>query len=236
MGQRPPIVAIDGPAGAGKSTVARELARILAFLHIDTGALYRAVALAAVRRGVSWDDASGIGQVAEDLVRRRALRLSTFPSSSLTAGLGCVVLEQEDVSDAIREPSIGQGASTVSAQQSVRAALLTLQRELGEAGGVVLEGRDIGTVVFPHADAKFFVTAAPEVRAQRRFDELRHRGLTTTFEATLADVMQRDAADTGRAVAPLMAATDAEIVDTSGMSIENVVAHLAARVRGRTTL
>jgi len=225
---RRPIVAIDGPAGAGKSTVAGELARTLSFLRIDTGALYRAVALCAHRVACDVGDSLAVGALAHDLVQQGALQLATAPSAP---GNCAVFLRGEDVSLAIREPSVSQAASVVSSHASVRTALLTLQRDLGSRGGVVLEGRDIGTVVFPDADVKFFVTASVATRAQRRFDELQARGVDSSYKQTLREVEDRDYADSHRSVAPLVPAADAEVVDTSTMSIDEVVAHLAARVR-----
>ena len=216
-----PIVAIDGPAGAGKSTVARRLAAELGFVLVDTGALYRVVALAADRAGTTWKDAAGCGAIARDLVARRAIALDGSR----------VKLDGEDVSEAIRTAAMGMGASDVSAHPEVRAALLDLQRQAGEAGGVVLEGRDIGTVVFPDAEVKFFLTASPEVRARRRFEELTQKGQSVTLEQTLAEVQKRDAQDTGRAHAPLRQAPDATLVDDSTLSIEDTVAEMAARVR-----
>jgi cytidylate kinase len=225
--KRLPIVAIDGPAGAGKSTVARGLADALGFVLVDTGAMYRAVALAAERAGVPWSDGPRLGALANSLVDDAALAFEREPDRGVR-----VKVRGEDVSDAIRTPSIGMGASTVSAHPEVRAALLDLQRQAGARGGVVLEGRDIGSVVFPHADAKFFLTARPEVRAHRRFDELvakGERGLT--FEGTLEDVRRRDAQDMGRPVAPLKQADGAILVDSSEMSIDATVEAMAGHVR-----
>jgi len=207
-----PIVAIDGPAGAGKSTVARQLARRLGFTIIDTGAIYRSVALAAQRAGVSWDDDPGLARL-------------------LDAGLGLtfrgerVLLRGEDVTEAIRTPEISRGASVVSARPVVRQKLLQLQRDLGRAAarGAVLEGRDIGTVVFPDADVKFFLTASDEARAQRRHAELAEKGLSVPLPEVLADQRRRDKDDTERAIAPLRAAADAVVVDTTGFDLEQVV-------------
>lgn len=229
--KRPPIVAIDGPAGAGKSTVSRKLAEVLGFVMVDTGAMYRTVALAAQRAGVAWSDGPALGALAATLVEGDALAFERDPARGVR-----VKLRGEDVSDAIRTPEIGMGASTVSAHAEVRAALLDLQRHAGKGGGVVLEGRDIGTVVFPEAEAKFFLTARPEIRAQRRFDELRAKDPSAklSFEETLADVKRRDEQDSSRAVAPLKQAPDAVLVDTSDLGIDEVVAHMAARVRGLT--
>lgn len=225
---RQPIVAIDGPAGAGKSTVARRLAEALGFVLVDTGAMYRSVALAAKREGVGFGEAAKIGALAHGLVAEEALAFER------DAKLGVrVKLRGEDVSEAIRTPEIAQGASLVSAHPEVRAALLDLQRVAGKAGGVVLEGRDIGTVVFPHAEAKFFLTASAETRAKRRHDELVAKGSTASFEETLADVKKRDAQDEGREIAPLKKADDAVLVDSTSMSIDETVAAMLARVKGK---
>jgi len=224
-----PIVAIDGPAGAGKSTVARRLAETLGFVLVDTGALYRAVALAALRAGIARQDAEAVGALAHSLVARRAIAFERDAARGLR-----LRLDGDDVTDAIRTPDVGMGASTVSAYKSVREALLDLQRQAGRAGGVVLEGRDIGTVVFPDADVKFFLTARIEVRARRRFDELTAAGTRTTFEETLADLQRRDAQDTSRAIAPLKQADDAILVDSSEMAPDDAVALMAARVRAKT--
>jgi cytidylate kinase len=227
-----PIVAIDGPAGAGKSTVARTLADKLGFVLVDTGAMYRAVALAAQRAGVAWSDESAVGDLAHKLVADSALAFERDPARGVRVLLGA-----DDVSDAIRAPDIGMGASTVSAHKEVRAALLDMQRQAGRRGGVVLEGRDIGTVVFPDAEAKFFLTARPEVRAERRYQEIvaKAKGGTPakTYEETLADVRQRDEQDTTRAHAPLRQAETAVFVDSSDRSIEEIVELMATHVRAR---
>jgi cytidylate kinase len=221
-----PVVAIDGPAGAGKSTVARKVAERLDYVLLDTGALYRTVALAAERRGVSWDDAAALSTFAIDLAEKRAVQLERGESGALR-----VLLSGEDVSRLIRTQSIGQGASKVSAVPGVRAALLSLQRTAGEAGGVVLEGRDIGTVVFPDAEVKLFLTASVEVRAQRRFDELVERGEKPEMAAVRAEVIERDHRDSTRAVAPLRQAEDAVVVDSSALDVNEVVAVVVERVR-----
>ncbi len=208
----PPIVAIDGPAGAGKSTVARQLARRLGFSMIDTGAIYRAVALAARRAEIPWDDDDGLRKL-------------------LDAGLGLVfredrvLLKGRDVTEALRTPEITRGASVVSARPVVREKLLGLQRELGlEAPrGAVLEGRDIGTVVFPDAQVKFFLTASDEARAQRRHSELAEKGLHVPLEDVLGDQRQRDKDDTERTIAPLKPAPDAIVIDTTGLDLAEVV-------------
>jgi cytidylate kinase len=227
-----PIVAIDGPAGAGKSTVARHLADALDFVLVDTGAMYRAVALAARRRGVPWTEGDALGRIARDLVSRRALVLGrSRPNARNGRGELQITLDGDDVTEAIRTPEIGLGASAVSAHGPVREALLDLQRQAGSGGGVVLEGRDIGTVVFPNADVKFFLTARPEVRARRRFDELVAKGALVTYEQTLDDVRQRDNNDTTRTVAPLRKAPDAMLVDNSAMTVDDTVATMVERVK-----
>jgi cytidylate kinase len=224
-----PIVAIDGPAGAGKSTVARRLADVLGYVLVDTGATYRAVALAAQRAGVAWGDAEAVGALARRLVERHGLAFERAGDGAVR-----VLLDGEDVSHAIRAADMGMGASTVSTHKAVRDALLELQRQAGRGGGVVLEGRDIGTVVFPDAEVKFFLTARAEVRARRRFDELSARGAAVTFEETLEDVRRRDEQDTTRAVAPLRQADDAVLVDDSELSIDETAERMAEHVRRRT--
>ena len=219
-----PIVAIDGPAGAGKSTVARRVADALGFVLVDTGAIYRVVALAAERRGTAWSDAKNLGILAQELVQNTSIR---FEGTK-------VLLDDEDVSTAIRTPQIGMGASQVSAHPEVRAALLDLQRQAGKDGGVVLEGRDIGTVVFPDAEVKVFLTASPEVRAERRYEELVAKGhQDVSLASTLEDVKKRDAQDTGRAHAPLRQADGATLVDSSSLTIDEVVGKIAALARAR---
>src|SRR6266540_862294 len=226
---RPFIVAIDGPAGAGKSTASRLVAAQLGFAMVDTGAIYRAVALAATRAGIALDDDPRLGDLLPDVEIRFA------PPPSAGAGQR-VLLGPEDVSLEIRTPPMSLGASKVSARPVVRAGLLDLQRRLaltpGNAGAV-LEGRDIGTVVFPDADAKFFLTASPEVRAGRRHAELRAKGDPSTLEEVLADQLRRDRDDSQRAVAPLRPAPDAIVVDTSGVSLNEVVERLVREVRAR---
>jgi cytidylate kinase len=217
-----PIVAIDGPAGAGKSTVARQLARRLGLSIIDTGAIYRSVALAARRAGVAWDDDEGLRRLLET---PPGLGLHFLPVSDADGGQR-VLLRGHDVTEAIRTPEISRGSSVVSARPVVRERLLDLQRALGRAAprGAVLEGRDIGTVVFPDAAVKFFLTASDEARARRRFAELGEKGLSVSFAEVLADQRRRDRDDTERAIAPLKAAPDAMVIDTTGLDLNEVVA------------
>ncbi|MEP7052307.1 MAG: (d)CMP kinase [Pseudomonadota bacterium] len=223
---RRPVVAIDGPAGAGKSTVTKRVADELGYLLVDTGALYRTVALAALRAGVSWDDGDALGALAYQLVAEHAVVLGNQNSSGFT-----VKLRDEDVSLAIREPSVSQGASKVSAVPAVRDALLDMQRQAGAEGGVVLEGRDIGTVVFPNAEAKFFLTASVDIRARRRFDELLARGARAELAEVKREVAERDLRDSTRPIAPLKQASDAQVIDSSVLSIDQVVARIVKRVR-----
>ena len=218
------IVAIDGPSGAGKSTLGRRLARELGLLYVDTGAMYRAVALAAVEANVSADDAAAVGEVA----RRARLELVGDPDHLQ------VKLDGRDVSAEIRTEQIGRLASVISTIPEVRRELVRQQREMGARGaGVVLDGRDIGTVVFPAADVKFFLTARPEERARRRHDEDHARAPGLTYEETLADINSRDLRDTTRADSPLKIAEDAVVIDTTDLDIEGVFARMLETIRER---
>jgi cytidylate kinase len=225
---RPFIVAIDGPAGAGKSTASRRLAARLGFAMVDTGAIYRTVALAATRQGIRLDDDAALGA----LLPTVEIRFAPSPDG----GGQRVLLGEDDVSVEIRTPAISLGASAVSARPVVRAGLLDLQRRLALAPGnrgAVLEGRDIGTVVFPDADVKFFLTASAEERARRRHEELRAKGDPQPYDAVLADQLRRDRDDSERAIAPLRPAHDAVQVDTGGASLDEVVERLAREVESR---
>ena len=222
---KPLIIAVDGPSGAGKSTLGRMLARELGLLYIDTGAMYRAVALAVTESGVSTSDEEAVAAVA----RAARVTLSGDPDSLQ------VRLDARDVTREIRTEQVGHTASIVSAIPAVRRELVARQREMGERGGagVVLDGRDVGTVVFPSADIKFFLTAVPEERAKRRFEEEQAADQTLSFEDTLADITARDRRDSTRADSPLQIAAGAVVIDTTELSIEEVFRRMLEVVRGR---
>ncbi len=228
MNRRPFIVAIDGPAGAGKSTVARILARRLGFSLVDTGALYRCAALMASRVGLSADDEP---RLAELLPRLRV-------SFQVVGDENRVSLAGEDVSAQIRTPEISMQSSRISSLPLVRQGLLPLQRRLAldSERGAILEGRDIGTVVFPDADAKFFLLAAPDVRARRRYEELFQKGVESSLDGVLAAQNRRDRDDSTRQVAPLKPADDAIQLDSSRMPISEVVQTLEGAIRARLAL
>ena len=207
-----PIVAIDGPSGAGKTTVSKRLARQTSLTWLDTGAMYRTCALAAQRAGIPWGDGKGLGGMCADLAI--AFRMEGEEMR--------ITLSDEDVSDAIRTPDISMGASEVSVHAPVREAMVALQRKMGEKGGVVLEGRDTGTVVFPDAEAKFFLDAVAAVRALRRYREWEgEKG--KTYEEVLEEVLQRDIQDSTRLHSPLRMAEDAVYIDSTTLTVEEVV-------------
>lgn len=205
-------VAIDGPVGAGKSSIARAAAKKLGFVYVDTGALYRAVGLYCSRKGA---DLSSHEAVA-------ALLPEIHPEIRLIDGTQHVFLNGEDVSVEIRLPEISMAASAVSSVPEVRAALLDMQRDIAEKNNVIMDGRDIGTVVLPNAQVKIFLTASPEIRAKRRYDELCAKGVSTSFEDVLNDLNKRDYDDSHRAVAPLKQADDAMLADTSELDFEQL--------------
>jgi CMP/dCMP kinase len=217
-----PVVAIDGPGAAGKSTVARRLAEVLGFEYVNTGAMYRAVALAARAAGIDADDPEAERKL-DALLERTRIDFSG----------GQIMLNGRDVSAEIGTPELGEIASRLSMLGVVRERMLDLQRAAGARGGVVMEGRDIGSVVFPDADVKFFLDASPEVRAERRWRELAAHGIEISREQVLAQLQERDRRDSGRELAPLRPAPDAEVIDASRMSIEEVVTLMAERVRAR---
>ena len=216
-----PVVTIDGPSGAGKTTVSKRLAEATGRIRVDTGAMYRAVALAAQRCGVPWDDPVRLGAVA------RGLDLSF----RTVAGATRVFLSGEDVSEAIRTPEISLGSSAVSAHGPVRESLVAKQREMAREGGVVLEGRDTGTVVFPDAEVKFFLDAAAAVRARRRYLEISPPG-AQPFEEVLRDVLRRDVQDSTREHSPLRVPDGAVYIDTTTMTVDEVVGEMLRRLPG----
>ena len=209
---KPLIIAIDGPVGSGKSTVARRVAALLGYVYIDSGAMYRAVALKAVRRGVSLDDADALAALAQDT--RIDLRARD--------GAQLVLLDGEDVTSAIRTPEVAQSASKIAVVPGVRHVLVAEQRRAGGQGGVVMEGRDIGSVVFPDAQLKIFLTASPEIRAERRWREHQQKGDAIDLPRTLEEIHERDQRDRERSSSPLVRAPDAVVVDSSAMEPEEV--------------
>lgn len=209
-------VAIDGPSGAGKSTIARILAQELQYIYVDTGALYRAVGYSMLQQHIDLTDAAAV---------EAALPALTVELRYVD-GVQRVFANGADVSTYIRTPEVSMAASKVSALPAVRQFLFALQQDTAAAHNVIMDGRDIGTVVLPHAQVKIFLTASAEDRAQRRYAELQEKGVATTFEQVLADMKQRDYDDTHRATAPLKAAVDAVLVDTSGNTLEQSVAAL----------
>lgn len=217
-------VAIDGPSGAGKSTIAKLCAEALGLLYVDTGAIYRTVGLAAREAGVDPKDPDAV---------QALLPLIKINMNHDESGLQRMLLNDRDVTDEIRHPDISLYASAVSAIPAVRAFLLDMQRQLARENSVVMDGRDIGTVVLPDADVKLFLTATPEDRAQRRYEELLQRGAKTSYEEVLRDLKKRDEADSTRKAAPLRPAADAICVDTTGNTLEESFRLLKEIIEGR---
>jgi cytidylate kinase len=221
------IIAIDGPSGAGKSTLGKMLAKRLGLLYLDTGAMYRAAALAATDAGISLEDENSVVEA----VNRANIELAGEPDALV------VSLDGKDVSADIRTPEAAKAASVVSTISGVRKRMVELQRSIGEAApkGCVLEGRDIGSVVFPNADVKFFLTAKTEARARRRFEEDSAKSRETTYEKTLSEIIERDRRDSTRKDSPLVKTDDAIEIDTSDLSLDEVMeimlAHIPAEVK-----
>jgi len=207
------VIAIDGPAGSGKSTVARLVADKLGYLYIDTGAMYRAVALEALRRGLTLEQQDEIIDIANEL----EMQFSRDESGNLK-----LIVDGEDVSEEIRLPEVTELSSPVSAIPEVRRRLVELQRQMGARGGVVMEGRDIQTVVFPEAQVKIFLTASEDERVRRRLAELQQKGVNATFAEVKRTLMERDERDTARDVAPLLKAEDGVELNTDGLTVEEV--------------
>ncbi len=216
-------IAIDGPSGAGKSTLAKRLAKELGYIYVDTGAMYRSIGLYALRRGVDPKNADAVQALLPDI--QLDIRLQD--------GSQHVYLNGEDVSTDIRAEAVGMAASAVSAHPAVRAFLLDTQRNLAKGQNILMDGRDIGTVVLPDATVKIFLTASPEARAERRRKELEEKGQPADFATVLADIEQRDYQDTHRAVAPLKQAEDAVLVDSSDIDFEQTFALLKKTILER---
>jgi cytidylate kinase len=216
------IIAIDGPSGAGKSTLGKMLAKKLGLLYLDTGAMYRATALSAIENGVSLQNKEGVAEIAENA----QIDLLGEPDNL------SVILDGRDVSTEIRTLEVAQAASVVSTISEVRRIMVRHQREIGmrDPNGCVLEGRDIGSVVFPNADYKFFLTAKPEARAHRRFSEDSAKGRISTFEQTLAEINDRDERDVSRQDSPLTIAKDAIVIDTSDLDLTEVFDQMIAKI------
>ena len=219
-------VAIDGPAGAGKSTLARRLAAEMGYIYVDTGAMFRTIGLYALRKGVDPKDNATVNTLLPEV----GLRVDCID------GEQHIYLNGEDVSTAIRTEEAGMAASAVGANPEVRAFLLELQREQARRHSVIMDGRDIGTVVLPDATVKIFLTAAPEVRAMRRFRELEQRGTSQPYDQVLREIVDRDYADTHRAIAPLRRAEDAVELDTGALTFEESLHLLLETIRRRAKL
>jgi CMP/dCMP kinase len=218
------IIAIDGPVGSGKSTLARRVAELMGYVYIDTGAMYRALALKAVRGGLSFDRDRDL----ETLARGTRIDLKALD------GTQQVFLDGEDVTTAIRTPEVSQAASKIAVVSGVRHVLVAEQRRAGQQGGVVMEGRDIGSVVFPDADLKIFLTASPEVRAERRYREHQQKDDSIDLARTLVEIHERDQRDRERTTSPLVRAPDAVVVDSTAMEAEEVARLVVMLANGRS--
>ena len=217
-------IAIDGPAGAGKSSISKKVAKELGYVYIDTGAMYRTVGLKAVRCGIKTTDAEGVGSILNSLdidIRHEGVEQHIY-------------LDGEDVSEKIRTPEISMAASNVSAIPAVRLAMVDMQRKLAQNHDVVMDGRDIASYVLPDAEVKIFLTASVEARAQRRFNELTEKGEKVDFEVVKADMIQRDKNDSTREFSPLTIADDANVIDTSNLTFEESVTKVLEYIRSKT--
>jgi CMP/dCMP kinase len=219
------IIAIDGPVGSGKSTLARRVAELMGYVYIDTGAMYRALALKAVRRGLGLDREGDL----ETLARGTRIDLKALD------GTQQVFLDGEEVTTAIRTPEVSQAASKIAVVSGVRRVLVAEQRRAGQRGGVVMEGRDIGSVVFPDADLKIFLTASPEVRTDRRYHEHQQKGDSIDRARTLDEIHERDQRDRERSTSPLVRAPDAVVVDSTAMEAEEVARLVVMLAKGKST-
>jgi len=219
-------IAIDGPVGSGKSTVARRAAQEMGYTYIDTGAMYRGIALKAKRKGVSWDDPERMA----DLAKKTKIELRPAGAEAVTS---FVSVDGRDVSREIRDTEIGQGASRIGTISGVRRALVAMQQRMAVAGGVVMEGRDIGTVVLPDAELKIFLSGSVEERAKRRFLELQNKGESPVMSDVIEELRARDTQDSTRADSPLEKADDAVEIDTTDMTIEQVVKEIVRLARAR---
>ena len=222
---QPSVITIDGPAASGKSTVGQKLAQVLGYLYFDTGVMYRAVTLAALRQKLDLTDEEAVAQLAGQI------RIDVIPPTIDDGRQYTVLVEGEDVTWDLRRPEVEAHVSLVSAYPGVRAALLAQQRRIAAGGHVVMVGRDIGTVVLPNADLKIYLDASPEERARRRYLELRGRGQSADYEEILAAMQQRDQIDSQRATAPLRPADDAVIVDSTHMDADAVLNHILGLIR-----
>ena len=217
------IVTIDGPSAAGKSSVAKLLAGKLGFLYLDSGALYRAIGWKVMEEGLGTDDINGIQGICEKINIDFKRSGNEFR----------ITVDQQDITEKIREPKVSKAASEISALPIVRKSLLKLQKELGKKGDVVIEGRDIGTVVFPEADIKFYIDADIRIRGERRWKELRSRGIDVDLEATIKEIEERDRKDLTREIAPLAASPDAMYIDTTKMSLAEVADSMFDEINNR---
>lgn len=222
------IIAIDGPSGAGKSTVSRAVAKELGFSCLDTGAMYRSIALCALREGASLDDADALGKLA----RERRISFGHVAGDPIPKQ---VFVDGDDVTHGIRTPEVDRAVSRVSSVPAVRLALVDQQRSIGNAGDYVVEGRDIGTVVFPQAELKVFMTASAEERARRRVEQNAERGIAEDYDTVLADIISRDEQDSSRDTSPLKPADDAVMLDTTALAIDQVIDRICTEARGRMT-